>query len=115
MSPNRENAVCLHRRRRAPRSAAALRRRLPGRRSRGADRRAAVIFADQPVNASRVAELGAGLAVAPPDPGAVAEALLGILEDDSYTLAAERVAEDYRSLPSIEEAARLIEELADRR
>ncbi|HEX2052176.1 MAG TPA: glycosyltransferase [Actinomycetota bacterium] len=55
-------------------------------------------FADQPINAQRVAAMGAGLAVTPPDPGEVVKGLLTILGDDSFTLQAERVADDYRQL-----------------
>lgn len=66
-------------------------------------------FADQPINAQRVAGLGAGIAVAPPSPDEVRTALLRVLEDDGFTLAAERVAEDYRSLPPADQAAGWLE------
>jgi UDP:flavonoid glycosyltransferase YjiC (YdhE family) len=66
-------------------------------------------FADQPMNAARVAALGAGVAVAPPSPDEVRGALLKLLEDDAFTLAAERVADDYRRLPPADQAAGWLE------
>jgi len=68
-------------------------------------------FADQPLNAKRVAGLGAGIAVSPPSPDAVRAALLRLLEDGGFTLAAEAVAEDYRRLPPADYAAGWLERL----
>jgi len=68
-------------------------------------------FADQPLNAKRVASLGAGIAVSPPSPEEVRAALLRVLDDHGFTLVAEQVAEDYRRLPVADYAAGWLERL----
>ena len=63
--------------------------------------------ADQPINAARVAAVGAGIAlpVGPASPDAVAEAVAQVLDKPDYRLAAERMAEEIRALPSAHEIA----------
>ena len=65
------------------------------------------LSADQPINARRVAELGAGLSL---DGGAacvprLAEAVARVLQEPGYREAARRVAADVRTLPPVDEAA----------
>ena len=65
------------------------------------------LSADQPINARRVAELGAGLTL---DGGAagvgrLAEAVARVLQDPGYREAARRIAAEVATLPSVEEAA----------
>ena len=65
------------------------------------------LSADQPINARRVAELGAGLAL---DGGAgavprLAGAVARVLEEPGYRAAARRVAAEVGKLPPVEEAA----------
>jgi UDP:flavonoid glycosyltransferase YjiC (YdhE family) len=59
-------------------------------------------FADQPRNARRVAELGAGIALDSLD--GLAAALRRVLADPSYRAAAERVAAEMAALPLVDEA-----------
>ena len=74
------------------------------------------LFADQPVNARRVAAVGAGLAVEP-DPGSAADAIRGrvdpgalraaieaVLGEAAYRRAARRVAEEIAALPGADAA-----------
>lgn len=81
------------------------------------------LFADQPVNARRVAEAGAGLVVAP-DLGPAGEmAALGpgdvprlraavesVLADPSYRASAGRVADEMRAAPAVGELLAIVEE-----
>ena len=65
------------------------------------------LSADQPINARRVAELGAGLTL---DGGAagvgrLAEAVARVLQEPGYREAARRIAAEVATLPSVEEAA----------
>ncbi|MEO8571916.1 MAG: nucleotide disphospho-sugar-binding domain-containing protein, partial [Chloroflexota bacterium] len=76
------------------------------------------LFADQPVNAARVAALGAGLALpggAVPDPGqAIAsvhllpEAVTRVLSDPTFTQAAGRVAAEIGELPPVDAAVGML-------
>src|SRR4051812_23239628 len=59
-------------------------------------------FADQPRNANRVAELGAGIALDSLD--GLASALRRVLTEPSYRAAAERVAADIAALPPVDSA-----------
>jgi MGT family glycosyltransferase len=59
-------------------------------------------FADQPRNARRVAELGAGIALDSLD--GLADALRRVLTEPSYRAAAERVAAEMAALPGIDAA-----------
>ncbi len=58
------------------------------------------LFGDQPANGVRVAVAGAGV-VAPLD--GIRAALELVLEKESYRIAAERVAEEMRALPAVDE------------
>jgi UDP:flavonoid glycosyltransferase YjiC (YdhE family) len=72
------------------------------------------LFADQPENARRVAEVGAGIAVGPEapsesirstvDPAAVREAVEAVLADGGYQAAAARLADEIRALPTADAA-----------
>jgi UDP:flavonoid glycosyltransferase YjiC (YdhE family) len=60
------------------------------------------LFADQPYNARRVAELGAGIAVAGPE--GLADAVRALLGDPRYARAAAAVADAVRRLPTVDAA-----------
>jgi UDP:flavonoid glycosyltransferase YjiC (YdhE family) len=72
------------------------------------------LFADQPLNARRVAAVGAGVALdatsadGPPmpevDPAALRAAIEAVLDDPAYTQAAGRIAEEMRALPPTDAA-----------
>ena len=66
-------------------------------------------FADQPVNAARVADLGAGIALDSAD--GIGEAVERLLRDPSYTVAAAEVAADVHALPTVDDAPRVLREL----
>jgi UDP:flavonoid glycosyltransferase YjiC (YdhE family) len=76
------------------------------------------LFADQPENARRVAEVGAGLAVEPDreDPGAtkgpLREAIAAVLADPSYRDSVRALAEELRAQPPVDDAVPLLERLA---
>ena len=78
------------------------------------------LFADQPQNARRVAEVGAGLAVEPnrEDPGATSaalrEAIERVLDEPSYGERAGGLADELRAEPPVDGAVGLLERL-DRR
>ena len=65
------------------------------------------LSADQPINARRVAELGAGLALdgGRADVPKLAQALARVLEEPAYGAAAGRVAAEVAALPAVAEAA----------
>jgi UDP:flavonoid glycosyltransferase YjiC (YdhE family) len=73
------------------------------------------LFADQPQNARRVAEVGAGLAVEPnrEDVGATAsplrDAIESVLSDPSYGERARALADELRAEPPVDEAVPLFE------
>jgi UDP:flavonoid glycosyltransferase YjiC (YdhE family) len=68
------------------------------------------LFADQPYNGERVAELGAGIALT--GTTGLADAVRCLLVDESYRRAAERIAEATRRLPTVDLAAAIVRELA---
>jgi MGT family glycosyltransferase len=68
------------------------------------------LFADQPYNGERVAELGAGITLT--DATGLADAVRRLLVDESYRRAAERIAEATRRLPTVDLAAAIVRELA---
>jgi UDP:flavonoid glycosyltransferase YjiC (YdhE family) len=78
------------------------------------------LFADQPENARRVAEVGAGLAVEPnredPDAtvGQLREAIRSVLGEPSYGQRARALADELRAAPPVDEAVPLLERF-DRR
>jgi UDP:flavonoid glycosyltransferase YjiC (YdhE family) len=70
------------------------------------------LFADQPHNARRVTELGAGIAV---DKAAeLTDAVRRLIAEPSYRAAAQRVAADICELPTVDAAARIVHGLAVR-
>ena len=72
------------------------------------------LFADQPQNARRVAEVGAGVAVEPDrdDPDATVsplrEAIRSVLENPSYGERARALADELRALPVVDDAVPLV-------
>jgi MGT family glycosyltransferase len=72
------------------------------------------LFADQPYNARRVAEIGAGIALEQGPPG-IAEAVRAVLADRSYAERAAAVAEDVRTLPTFDAAVAVLRDLAGQR
>jgi UDP:flavonoid glycosyltransferase YjiC (YdhE family) len=75
------------------------------------------LFADQPENARRVADLGAGVAVGPRDEGAptsavdpadLRQAIGDVLSDRAATAAARRLADEIAALPPADEAVAVI-------
>jgi len=67
-------------------------------------------FADQPRNAERVVELGAGIALQ--DVAGVGDAVRRVLEEPSFRRVAERVAEHVGRLPPVSQAAAALREWA---
>jgi UDP:flavonoid glycosyltransferase YjiC (YdhE family) len=72
------------------------------------------LFADQPYNARRVADLGAGLAVEAQDPARIRAAVERLLAEPTFRHAAGRVALEAQALPSIDEAPAWVEAFAAR-
>ena len=70
------------------------------------------LFADQPYNAQRIADLGAGLAADAQDPAGVRAAVERLLADPAHRVAAGRVALEAQALPSIDEAPAALQALA---
>ena len=73
------------------------------------------LFADQPHNARRVAQLGAGISLerGPEGVSELAQAVEVVLEDDTYRTAADRVAAEVRTLPPVEGAPYVLRGLLD--
>ena len=69
------------------------------------------LFADQPYNARRIAELGAGIVLEPGADG-LADAVSSVIADPSYREAARQVAEDTRRLPTVDTATTILRRLA---
>ena len=69
------------------------------------------VFADQPINAERVAESGAGLALdmTPKGLARLGSAVRELLDDPRYRSAAQDVADEIASLPPVDESASLLE------
>jgi UDP:flavonoid glycosyltransferase YjiC (YdhE family) len=75
------------------------------------------LFADQPFNAERVAAIGAGIALEG-GPSAVArlgDAVSKLLVDPAYRANAERVADEMRSLPSVDAAPAVMHAILEER
>jgi UDP:flavonoid glycosyltransferase YjiC (YdhE family) len=77
------------------------------------------LFADQPENARRVAELGAGLSV-PPNPAAVEESVAAmsdavrtLLDEPAYAERARALAAEAAAQPRVDDAVALFERLGD--
>jgi UDP:flavonoid glycosyltransferase YjiC (YdhE family) len=64
------------------------------------------LFADQPYNAERVAAIAAGIAIdgGPQGVARLGDAVSKLLVDPAYRANAERVADEMRSLPSVDTA-----------
>lgn len=75
------------------------------------------VTADQPQNAARCAELGLGRVVPPADltPETARQAVLAVLGDPAYRVAAERMRAEIEALPGPEYAVELLERLAAER
>ena len=75
------------------------------------------LFADQPANARRVAEIGAGLALAdgPRALSALPAAVEQVLDDPRYRAAAQGIAAEMQSQPSIDDAVGVLEAVAEHR
>ena len=65
------------------------------------------LFADQPHNARRVAEIGAGIAVAPDQLMRLPDAVRSLLADGSYRAAAGRIADNAKRLPTVDDATKM--------
>lgn len=78
------------------------------------------LFADQPMNARRIAEVGAGLAVEPDRANVQAtleplrSAIETVLEDPAYGERARAIADEVRAEPPVDEAVPLLQSLARR-
>jgi UDP:flavonoid glycosyltransferase YjiC (YdhE family) len=70
------------------------------------------LFADQPHNARRLTEIGAGVVVDPDQLGRLPGAVRGLLADRSYRAAARRVADETKQLPTVDTATRILRGLA---
>jgi UDP:flavonoid glycosyltransferase YjiC (YdhE family) len=70
------------------------------------------MFADQPHNARRVADIGAGIALEPDDLVRLPDAVRSLLADRSYRDAAARIAEDIGRLPPVDTATSILRNLA---
>jgi UDP:flavonoid glycosyltransferase YjiC (YdhE family) len=75
------------------------------------------LFADQPYNAQRVAEIGAGIALAQGAEGVsgAADAVRAVLAEPSYAERAAAVAADTRALPTADSAVAILHDLAGQR
>ena len=71
-------------------------------------------FADQPANAERIAQLGAGIAL---DHGVtgIADAVTKLLQDPLYRRRAGLIAAEIAALPTVDEAVGVLEEIAEGR
>jgi UDP:flavonoid glycosyltransferase YjiC (YdhE family) len=75
------------------------------------------LFADQPYNARRVAQIGAGIALegGVAAAGELPRAIRSLLEEPRYRRQAERVAAEVAALPPVDDAVRVLEEYAEGR
>jgi UDP:flavonoid glycosyltransferase YjiC (YdhE family) len=71
------------------------------------------MFADQPINAERVASIraGIGLPVGCPTADDLRAALVRVLEQESFRAAAREVAGEMAALPLVDEVPRALERL----
>jgi UDP:flavonoid glycosyltransferase YjiC (YdhE family) len=67
------------------------------------------LFADQPANARRIDELGAGIAL--DGAAGVGQAVTALLEDRRYRTSARAVAHEIAGLPPVDDAVRTLEEV----
>jgi UDP:flavonoid glycosyltransferase YjiC (YdhE family) len=75
------------------------------------------IAADQYVNAARCADLGIARVIAPEErtPEAIREAAMEVLQNPTYRQNAEKIRDEVRAMPGLDEAVRLFEQLARER
>lgn len=75
------------------------------------------IAADQPENARLAAELGTARVISPDqrNPAAIRAAALAVLQDPSFTHAAQKLQQEIQSLPDLDYPIALLEKLAARR
>jgi UDP:flavonoid glycosyltransferase YjiC (YdhE family) len=72
------------------------------------------LFADQPYNARRVAEIGAGIALERGE-GGIADAVRAVLAEPGYAECAAAIAADVRALPPVDAAVDILRDLARER
>jgi hypothetical protein len=72
------------------------------------------MFADQPINARRVAAIGAGLALTSPDAGALRAAIERVLADGDLRRVAGQTAAEMAALPTVDDAVDVLVGLAGR-
>jgi UDP:flavonoid glycosyltransferase YjiC (YdhE family) len=72
------------------------------------------VFADQPINAERVDEFGAGIALemTPDGLGRLGPAVRELLENPRYRTAAQEVADEIASLPPVDDSVEVLEAVA---
>jgi UDP:flavonoid glycosyltransferase YjiC (YdhE family) len=70
------------------------------------------LFADQPYNAQRVEEVGAGLALDPSDLSRLPDTVRAVLAERSYRESAGSIARETRRLPTVGTAAEILRGLA---
>jgi UDP:flavonoid glycosyltransferase YjiC (YdhE family) len=70
------------------------------------------LFADQPYNARRVEEVGAGLALEPTDLSRLADAVRAVLADRSFRDSAGVIARETSRLPTVDSATEVLRRLA---
>jgi UDP:flavonoid glycosyltransferase YjiC (YdhE family) len=70
------------------------------------------LFADQPHNGRRVAEIGAVLVVDPERLVRLPDAVRSLLADRSYSAAARRIARETKQLPTVDTASKILRGLA---
>jgi UDP:flavonoid glycosyltransferase YjiC (YdhE family) len=71
------------------------------------------LFADQPYNARRVAQIGAGIALEGED--GIADAVRTVLVEPAYAERAAEIAADVRTLPTVDAAVGVLRDLAGQR
>jgi UDP:flavonoid glycosyltransferase YjiC (YdhE family) len=70
------------------------------------------LFADQPYNARRVEEVGAGLALEPTDLDGLADAVRAVIADRSFRESAGVIARETSRLPTVDSATEVLRRLA---
>ena len=71
------------------------------------------LFADQPFNARRVEDIGAGLALEPSDLDRLPDAVRAVLAERSYRESAGVIARETRRLPTVDRATEILRGLAE--
>jgi MGT family glycosyltransferase len=70
------------------------------------------LFADQPYNARRVEEIGAGLALEPADLAGLADAVRAVIADRSFRESAGVIARETSRLPTVDSVTEVLRRLA---